>query len=321
MNMKRGLVLSMCALTAMVCGARLATAQNSVVVSLDVYYQDPQNIATSGGAWQLLAKVTAGGAQGISGLDTALTSVSTSTSAADLLFRAPNPGFETTYDTKSWFQDQDANATTLDMLFGQVPVAAPGPQHLVYGAGVTGGVSPDRLSASVDTPGGGTQGDVAMTNAVLLAVGRFSAGQTPNFSGTTSANVFTAQGTGTNPPAVGSIVSATVTTQRRSNAGNFSGLANQGTVTGDLNLDKTTAGADLLTLLPNLNKTNQLWADGDINGDHVVAGADLLLLLPKLNQSHPATGAAGVVPEPASAAMAVAAVVGLCSMARRRRAA
>ena len=32
-------------------------------------------------------------------------------------------------------------AATLDMIFAQVPVEGPGPQDLVYGAGVAGGAS------------------------------------------------------------------------------------------------------------------------------------------------------------------------------------
>jgi hypothetical protein len=125
----------------------------------------------------------------------------------------------------------------------------------------------------------------------------------------------------TNPPAVGTIVAATVTTQVRSNAGNLAGqAANQGTIQGDVTLDRTTAGADLLTLLPNLNVGNQLWQNGDLNGDHIVAGADLLLLLPKLNQSDtPAVASVGAVPEPTSVGLATLASIGFASLARRRR--
>jgi hypothetical protein len=331
MNMKRGPVLCLCALALSVGAAHRASAQQTVRLSLDLFYSDPQNSATSAGAWQLLATSTG---NGLAGLTTSITGNS-STSAADLIFRAntgiPAETYKTLYDAKTWFTDTDANAATLNMLFGQVPVAAPGPQLITYNMGIAGGTNPvpfvDRLSTSVDIPGQQTAPngpDIAMTNAVVLAIGRFAAGTTPAFvAGSSAANVFTAipATPATNPPAVGTIVAATVTTQVRSNAGNLAGqAANQGTIQGDVTLDRTTAGADLLTLLPNLNVGNQLWQNGDLNGDHIVAGADLLLLLPKLNQSDtPAVASVGAVPEPTSVGLATLASIGFASLARRRR--
>jgi hypothetical protein len=293
--------------------ASFASAQQTVTLSLDIFYQDPDNPGTSAGAWQLMA--TASG-EGLAGLTTSITGNS-STGAADLIFRA-NTGltpaaeyFKTTFDAKTWFQDTDNNAATLNMLFGQVPVAAPGPQTLAYDVGGSATPNPDELRGTapnqVDATG------AAMTNAVILAIGRFNAGAAPAFvAGSSAANVFTAipGSPGTNPPAVGTVVAATVTTQVRDN---------ENTLSGDANLDKTVAAADIGLLLPNLNQSNRLWQDGDINGDHIVAGADLGLLLPKLNQSHPAAAAASAVPEPGSFALAAGAVMGLAALARRRR--
>lgn len=329
--MKRGPVLCLCALALSVGAAHRASAQQTVRLSLDLFYSDPQNSATSAGAWQLLATSTG---NGLAGLTTSITGNS-STSAADLIFRAntgiPAETYKTLYDAKTWFTDTDANASTLNMLFGQVPVAAPGPQLLTYNVGIAGGTNPvpfvDRLSTSVDIPGQQTAPngpDIAMTNAVVLAIGRFAAGSTPAFvAGSSAANVFTAipATPAQNPPAVGTIVAATLTTQVRSNAGNLAGqtAATQGTLSGDVNLDKTVAAADIGIALPNLNTGNKLWQDGDINGDHIVAAADLGLLLPKLNQSHAVAAATGAVPEPTSAGLAVLASMGLAALARRRQ--
>jgi len=296
MNMKRGLVFSLCAAAALA-SAQLASAQNSVVVSLDVYFNNG-NDNTTGGTWQLLAKVTAGGAQGLAGLDTALTGTT-----ATAVFKAPTPAFKTNFDAKTWLQDQDGNANTLDMLFGQVPVAAPGPQDLQYGVGLTT-VNPDELGASVDVSG------VNMASAVTLAVGQFGNGVTPAFvAGGTAANVFTAQGVGGAPPAVGSIVAATVTTQVRTNAA---------TRAGDATLDKAVGSADVTRVIANFGVGNgtRLWQEGDVTGDLNVGSADITRIIANFGQP-PVVGAVSSVPEPAAGLLAAMAIAGLGGLRKR----
>jgi hypothetical protein len=91
MNMKRGLVLSLCAAALAACGSGRAVAQQAVRLSLDYFYADPDNPATSAGAWQLLANTS--GNQGIAGVVTQLTNVT----AGSEIFRAQQPAFKMTY--------------------------------------------------------------------------------------------------------------------------------------------------------------------------------------------------------------------------------
>ncbi|MCA9258392.1 MAG: hypothetical protein KDA61_04285, partial [Planctomycetales bacterium] len=252
MNMKRGLS-HIFAAALLAASVPVASAQ-SVTLSLDLFYSG--NNSANAGSWQLRA---VGSDEGISALDTALAGI---TGVNTTVFSAPQPAFKESFDggTKPFNTDQDGDAGTMDMLFGQIPVEAPGPQDLQYGVGVTGGDT-DRLGVSVDTSG------ATINNNVLLAFGRFGAGSTPSFvSGGTAANVFTAQGTASNPPATGSIVAAAVTTQVRNNTA---------TKAGDFNLDGVVNGLDIGPLVSNFNGTNKLWQQGDANGDLVVNGLDI----------------------------------------------
>jgi len=236
-------------------------------VSLDLFYNG--NSSANAGSWQLLAT---GSDSGVAGLATQLTGGPTAAT-----FLAPSgPGFEPTFGGKPFDTDTDANAATLDMLIGQVPVASPGPQTLLYNAGA-GYV--DLLNNTVDPSGS------SMNGAVVLAFGTFPAGSAPVL-GATGVNIFTAQGTSADPPASGSIVAATVTPQTRTN------LA---TLAADANLDgAVTASGDGSALLGSLGSgTPKLWQDGDFNADKTVtASGDGSILLGALGPDAAAAGSA-----------------------------
>ena len=264
--MCRKLILSCLSVAAAVAFSAAVQAATSGV-SLDVFYTD--NNAANGGSWQLIAT---GSDFGVAGLATQLTGGPTGAA-----FLAPSsPGFEPTFGGKPFDTDTDANAATLDMLFGQVPVASPGPQTLLYNAGA-GYV--DLLNNSVDPSG------ASMNDGVVLAAGTFPAGSTPAM-GATGVNIFTAQGTASDPPASGSIVAATVTPQTRTN------LA---TLAADANLDgAVTASGDGSALLGSLGSgATKLWQDGDFNGDlTVTASGDGSILLGALGPDAAAPGTA-----------------------------
>ena len=111
----------------------------TINVSLDLFYSDP-NDTTSSGTWQLLATSSD---RGIAGLVALAEDVNNSPT-----FKAPTgsgtgnsvAGFHETFDsgTKPYWTDR---GTYLEMLFGQIPVASPGPQSLFYDVGVPGGAT------------------------------------------------------------------------------------------------------------------------------------------------------------------------------------
>jgi hypothetical protein len=249
--MKRGLSLSLAAAFTVACVS--AASAQSVTLSLDLFYSN--NNPANQGSWQLRA---IGSNQGIAAVNTQVTGVVGGTA----IFSAPTPAFKESFDggTKPFTTDQDGNAATLDMLFAQIPVEAPGPQTLQYNVGVSGGLA-DLLGNSVDTSG------VSLPSNVLLAFGRFGAGSAPVLNAARSeANVFTAQGTATNPPAAGTIVAATTSVQVRNNTS---------TKPGDFNLDGVVNGLDIGPLVGNFGGTGKLWQQGDANGDTIVNGLDI----------------------------------------------
>ena len=262
--MNRNITVTLCTLVAGASFAAPGLAQPIMTVSLDIFYANAAD-SSNGGTWQLLAKASH---EGLAGLSTQLLGT---TGPADAVFMAPTPAFKTVFDGDSWKDDSDSNPATLDMLFGQVPVAAPGPQDLQYGVGVTTD-NPDELGAVV------FPGATNMNHAVLLAFGQFPAGASPSFvANRTFANMFTVRGTTTNPPPVSTIRAATVTTQVRNNVA---------TIPGDADLNKTVDSNDLTILETHFGQSNRLWQQGDFTGDKLVNQDDLNALRNSfLNQS------------------------------------
>ena len=124
--------------------------------------------------------------------------------------------------------------------FGQIPVSSPGPQGLFYDVGVPGGATQPGENGTPPIagflPGNNVPwnftdilGDLLDDNilngsgtfegGVLLASGTFDANSNPAISNNeTAANLFSSLGTATDPPGVGTIIAAAITTQIRDNA-------------------------------------------------------------------------------------------------------
>ncbi len=210
----------------------------TVDMSLDLYYSDPAD-TNSAGTWQLVALASD---RGLAGLNVGFIGLN-----QNPVFEAPwgsgtgvpVAGFYEFYNNglSPWDLDQDGNSATLDMLFGQVPLFSPGPQGLFYDVGVPGGATQPGENGTppiagfvagnnvpwnfTDTLGdlfddGILNGSGAFEGGVLLASGTFNANSSPAFLGEV-ANAFIAMGTSADPPAPGSIVAATLSTQIRDN--------------------------------------------------------------------------------------------------------
>ncbi|NOY42750.1 MAG: PEP-CTERM sorting domain-containing protein [Planctomycetes bacterium] len=300
--MKRNLVLCLSAMTLVASLGSMAAAQ-TVTLSLDLFYSVPGD-TTSAGSWQLLASADS---VGLSALDTQITGIQGSPGN---MFSAPAPAFKTTFNggLTPYDIDQDGDADTLDMLFAQVPVASGvGVQDLQYNVGTVGGSTPnvDELGVVVDTSGS------TMTDSVMLAWGMFGANSTPAFGvGMTEANVFTAipANPADDPPVLGTIVVAAVTTQVRNNTT---------TLAGDANLDKSVSALDVTPLAVNFGGMG-LWQDGDFTGDKNISALDVTPLAVNFGMTAPAVGAGvGVVPEPSTAALLALGVLGFFGHRRR----
>lgn len=221
-----------------------ATGQ-TVNLSLDVTYANPANV-NSGGTWQLTSKATHRGLAGAVARVVNIASSPTFQAPTGTATGIPTAGFQPSFDngTNPFWTNRGSH---FELLFGQVPIAAPGPQGLFYDVGVPGGATqPGQngtpavagLTGTSNVPWNFTDllGDLSddgqlnntgsFHNGVLLASGTFAANVTPAFYAVeaSQANLFTDVGTSTQPPDVGEIVAATVVTQVRNNtslAGSF----------------------------------------------------------------------------------------------------
>jgi len=291
--MTRYAILTFSTLAIVALAASAGQAQQ-VTLSLDLFYSDNSSPsdnfpdASAAGTWQLYAL-----SEG-EGLAAAGVQITGMTGSFGTEFEAPTPAFKEILTSGAasfdFDGDQDNDSTTLEMLFAQIPVAAPGPQDLQYGVGVNtiDGTTPeeDELGVVVDISG------TSMTNAVLLAFGTFGAGSTPTINldtKYTGANVFMVQGTATDPPPYTSIVSAgSFVTQTRNNLS---------TRKGDVNLDFFVDGSDFGDLSIYFDggvATDRTWQQGDLSGDKRVDASDIGLLFGSWTGDHGPAGAGEV---------------------------
>jgi hypothetical protein len=321
MNMKRGLVFTLCALAVAASGS-VAHAQlgaTDIALSLNLRYTDPAD-PSEGGTWYLVAKT--GSADGIAGVSAFIQNINTagmllgnggvaangyaavsSTDIGSIVATAPNSPYNGTF---SGF---------VNVVYGQNTAVV------------------ENGSIKLDVGNGGAPGLIAVdplrnttwNNAALLASGTFGATR-PVFgtAGTTitAGNVLPVGATATPPQntalAATNMSGANLVVRGDSlatlglNANPAAGLR-----AGDINRDGTTDFGDFLVLQANYNQTPRGWDTGDVNDDNVADFGDFLVIQANYNQTVPAPISA--VPEPASLAIAgLSAVCGL-AVARRRR--
>lgn len=301
--MKRGLVLSLCALAL---GAFAQTAQAqlpTVNVSLNLRYTDPANPA-EGGKFYIVAKSNATtGPGGLAGLSLFINNINGPTTVFGVA--AAENGYALT--TRATLND-----TLADPGNSPYKTTVGGVTHLVYGQDLN-----LALTTNV-AKGAGTPGNIATdplrntatwNNAALLFSGTFGATR-PTFATGHDANVFTSATVADQ---------ATVVTTVRGDSLASLGLntpANSGLRVGDVNRDFSVGPADFNLLAANFGQSGKSWDQGDFNNDGSVGPADFNLLAANFTQTSPVP-AIGAVPEPASVGLLV---IGACGLyvARRR---
>jgi hypothetical protein len=335
MNMKRGLVFTLCALAA-AASASVGRAQ-TVDLTLNLRYNDP-NTPASGGVWYLLGKTTGGTTNlGLAGVSAYITNISTTVAhgSSVTLPAGQNPAAHS-YPavTATTINNLTNGANPFNGIFN-------GATNVLYGQDISVG-APTPILAGVGSGSG--PGNVALdplknpsfNNYAVLLSGTFAGGGTaangfnrPAFStaagNVTSANILTSTTPGT--PAV---AAATVTTHVRGDSLgslNLNSVACAGLKGGDANRDGVVNGFDFAILSGNFDPPNstgtKTWDQGNFNSgaqNGRTDGFDFAILSgnfsPPGTPSIPPSFAA--VPEPASVALFGIALMGLAIRGKRR---
>jgi hypothetical protein len=323
MNMKRGLVFTLCAL-ALAASANDARAQLSlgatdIALSLNLRYNDPAD-QTEGGTWYLVAKT--GSTDGIAGVSAWIQNIN----GAGTAFLGNNGVVGNGYTvavTSNTIGSIEQGAAGSNSAYA---TSASGFVNVVYGQNTA---VVENGSIKLDVGGGaGTPGNIALdpltnstwNNSALLASGTF-AGTRPVFgtAGTTvtAGNVLPAGATAT-PPANTSLTATNMSGANLRVRGDSVGL--DGLELGDANRDFAVTFADFVTLQNNFGQAGvKTWDQGDFNDDGTVTFADFVALQNNFGPPNPPAPAVASVPEPTSIAIAgLSAVCGL-AVARRRR--
>jgi hypothetical protein len=313
MNMKRGLVFTLCALAL---AASTAQAAN-VGLSLNLRYADPAD-PSEGGRWFLMATTDstiglAGVSAYISGIDTTGIVLGNATAAG---------GYTLVGNTVTGSIANGGNPYN-----GVFEDGAVDPVNVVWGQDIAVGGAITPNVGRVGGPGAIAADPLknpTWDNAALLASGTFSGATRPAFvddvgpqNNDTGANTLASTTLGDEA------ILATVTKTVRGDSLASLALntpATAGLRPGDASRDFAVNFADFLLLQANFNTTGKTWDQGDFNdsANGAVDFADFLLLQANFNTTSPAP-TVSAIPEPASMALAGLSVIGVLVTARRRR--
>jgi hypothetical protein len=325
MNMKRGLVFTLCAL-AVAASATVGRAQ-TVDLTLNLRYNDPNNPA-AGGNWYLLGKTSGGTTNmGIAGVSAYLTGVSTSVFHGDgaPLGAGQNP-LHHDYPTVG-------QATINNLTNGGNPFNGTfgGAQNVLYGqdlsiAGIIPGIGQGSGAHNVPTD---PLKAPAYDNYSLLLSGTFTTATRPAFS-TAAGQAAAANVLVSTTPGTAAVAATTVTTHVRGDSLgslNLNSVAGAGLRGGDANRDGIVNGFDFSILSSNFDPPNstgtKTWYQGNFNSaaqNGRTDGFDFSILSANFSPPNgpgiPPT--IGAVPEPAGAVLLGIALLGLASRAKRR---